>query len=77
MEPLKTYDKAIMDIFYKEHDITPKVMVYINRVPGYLEVFTLADIATGDGTKIRPCFILEIKSDTRFLWDSHMKVFHT
>ena len=60
-----------MDIFSKEHDITPTVMTSINRVRGYLEVFTLDDIATGDGTKIRPCFILGIKSDTKSLWDWH------
>ena len=71
MEPLRTHDKAIMDIFSKEHDITLTVMTSINRLRGYLEVFTLADIATGDSTKIRPCFILGIKSDTKSLWDWH------
>ena len=60
-----------MDILSKDHDITPTMMSSINRVRGYLEVFTLADIATGDGAKIRQCFIQGTKSDTTSLWEWH------
>ena len=35
----------------------------------HLEVFSLADITTGDGTKIRPCFKYVIKGDTVSSWD--------
>ena len=52
---LRNNDKALMDILSQEHEITTTVKKSINRVWGYLEVFTLADIATGDGIKIRPC----------------------
>ena len=55
----------------KDHDIIPTMMTSINRVRGYLEVFTLADIATGDGTKIRQCFIQGTKCDTTSLWEWH------
>ena len=57
MGPLRINDKALMDIFYQEHDITTTVKISINKVRGYLEVFTLADIATDDGTRIRPCLL--------------------
>ena len=70
MGPQRNNDRALMDIF-KEHDINTTVMSSINRVRGYLEVFTLADITTGDGNKIRPCFLLGSKSDTNSLWDWH------
>lgn len=43
-----------MDLFSQDHDITPTVKTSINRVRGYLEVFTLANIATDDGLTIRP-----------------------
>ena len=66
MGPLRTHDKAIMDIFHNEHDILQKVMASINRVRDCLEVFTLSNIATGIGTKICPYFILGIKSYTKF-----------
>ena len=65
MGPLYINDEALMDIFYQEHGITTTVKKSINKVRGYLEVFTLADIATGDGTKMRPCFSLSLKSDTK------------
>ena len=67
--PLRVNDKALIDIFNQEHDITTAVKISINKVRGYLEVFTLADIATGDGTKIRPCFVSGLKSDTKSNWD--------
>ena len=60
-----------MDIFSQEHDITTQAKTSINKVRGYLEVFTLSDIATGDGTKIRASFSLGLKSDTRSKWDWH------
>ena len=70
MGPLRVNDRALMDIL-KEHDIPTAVSTSINRVRGYLEVFTLADITTGDGNKIRQCFQLGSKSDTKSLWDWH------
>ena len=45
--------------------------ISINKVRGYLEVFTLADISSGDGIKIRPCFALGLKGDTRSKRDWH------
>ena len=53
---LRVKDKELMDIFNKEHGITTTVKMSINKARGHLEVLTLTDITTGDGTKIRPCF---------------------
>ena len=69
MSPLRNNYKALMNILSQEHEITPTVKTSINRVRGYLEVFTLIDIATGDGIQICPCFVLEMKSDTKSKWD--------
>ena len=66
MGPLRTNNRALMDIF-REHDINATVMTSINRVRGFLEVFTLADITTGNGNKIRQCFLRGSKSDTNSL----------
>ena len=52
MGPLRVNNRALMDVL-KEHDNTIAVMISINRVRGYLDVFTLADITTGDGNNIR------------------------
>lgn len=54
--PLRFKDKVLMDVFTQDHDITTAFRTSINKVRGHLEIFNLADIATGDGTKIRPCF---------------------
>ena len=68
MSPLRNNDTVLMDILWQEYEITPAVKISINRVQGYLKVFTLADIATGDGIKILSCFVLGIKSDTQNKW---------
>ena len=65
MGQLRNNDKALMDIFSQEHEIIPTVKTSINRVRGYLEVFTLADISTGDGINICPYFALGVKIDTK------------
>ena len=64
-------DKSLMEIFTQEHDITTAVKTSINKVRGCLAVFTLAEIATGEGTKILPCFASGIKIDTKSNWDWH------
>ena len=68
MDPLRNNDKALMEILSQEHEITPTVKTLINKVRGYLEVFTLVDTTTGDGIKTRPCFVLGIKIDTKSMW---------
>ena len=40
-----------MDTFLKDHDISPTILQYINRVSCYVQVFSLAYIATGDGMR--------------------------
>ena len=50
--PLCQHDVVLMDIFRKDHNIRPSILLSINRVRYYLEVYSLADIVTGDGTNI-------------------------
>ena len=58
-----------MDIFGKEHNIAPKVLQSINRVRCHLKVFSIADIATGDGLKIRKQYMLGLVEDTDSSWE--------
>ena len=60
-----------MDIFRIEQNLTTADLISINRVRCYLEVFSLADIATGDGSKIRTCYKLGLHGDTTSSWDWH------
>ena len=61
ISPPRVNDKALVDSFTQEHDLTTAVKISINKVRGRLEVFTLADIVTGDGIKIRPYFASGLK----------------
>ena len=58
-----------MVFFTQEHDLRTSIKVYIKKVLECLEVFTLLDIATGDGTEIRLFFSLGLKIDTKSNWD--------
>ena len=60
-----------MDILRNKHDILPSILLSINRVHCYLEVYSMTDIATGDGTKIRNNFLLGTPSDSNSIWDWH------
>ena len=60
-----------MDIFMINHDLTTADLISINRVRCYLEVFSLSNIATGDGSKIRPCYKFGLRSNTTSSWDWH------
>ena len=71
LSPLRLHDRSLMDIFRIDHDLTPADRISINRVRCHLEVFSLADIATGDGSKIRLCYKLGLRSDTTSSWDWH------
>ena len=53
------------------HDIRPSILLSINLVRCYLEVYSLADIVTGDGTNIRKNYLLGTPSDSRSTWDWH------
>ena len=46
-------DLALIDIFSKEQTLYPRMLRLINHARYYLEVFSLADITTCDGTKLR------------------------
>ena len=74
MGPLRTNDRTLIDIFSQYYDIATPVMTSIIRVRVYLEVFTLADIVTGDDTKIRFCFSSGAKNDTKSMWDWHEEI---
>ena len=55
LSSLRLHDRSLMNIFRIDHDLTPADQISINRIRCHLEVFTLANIATGDGSKICPC----------------------
>ena len=66
-----------MDVFIIDHDLTTADLISINRVRCYLKVFSLADIATGDGSKIRTCYKFGQRSNTTSSWDWHEEqLFH-
>ena len=69
--PLWMYDRSLMDIFRIDHDLTLADLISINRIRYHLEVFSLADIATGDDSKIRPCYKFGLRGDTTSSWDWH------
>ena len=49
LTPLHLYDRSLMDIFRMDHDLSLADCIFINRVRYHLEVFSLVDIATGEG----------------------------
>ena len=51
MEQGRTYDRFLMEIFVKMK-LTKKELIHVNTCRLYLQVTTLSDIATYDGTKI-------------------------
>ena len=71
LSPSRLHDRAIMDIFILDHDFRASDLTSINRVRCYLEVYSLADIATGDGTMIRQCYKAGLRGDTYSTWDWH------
>ena len=71
LSPLRLHDRSLMDILRTDYDLTPADQISINRVRCYLEVFSLADIATGDGSRIRPCYKYGQRGDTISSWDWH------
>ena len=73
LSPLRIHDRAITDIFFQDHSLPPNILVSINRVRCYLEVFSLADITTGDGTRIRSCYLQGNRGDTHSKSDWHEK----
>lgn len=66
---LRLHDKAIMDIFYTEYNLPTSTLQSINRVRCHLQLFSLADLATGDGTKIRNQYILGLKDNLGSNWE--------
>lgn len=71
LSPLRSHDRTIMDIFFQDHSLPPNILVSINRVRCYLEVFSLANITTGDGNRIRSCYLQGNRGDTHSNWDWH------
>ena len=71
LSPFRRNDRALMDIFFQDHSLSSAILVSINRVRCYLEVFSLADIATGDGTRLRSCYSQGQRGDTHSQWDWH------
>jgi hypothetical protein len=53
LQPQRTYDKCIMDIFHSKHlNLQPKELKQLNACRLFLQVITVADLTDGSGTKI-------------------------
>ena len=68
-QPLRQGDKAIMDIFLNDYNLPKKMLQSINRVRCHLKVFSIADIATGDGMKIRSIYSVGTASNRQSIWE--------
>ena len=60
--PLRENDAAIMTLLRKFLHLSKPEITAINQVRNYLEVFTVADIATGDGTRISSNYLSGVRS---------------
>ena len=69
--PLQLHDRALMDIFIRTPNYNLSTLTSINRVRCYLQVFLVADIATGDGTKVRGNYSRGLLGDSLSIWDWH------
>ena len=58
-----------MDIFCNEFEFPMKTLQAINRVRCHLQIFSLADIATGDRTQIQNNFLLGKNDNISSIWD--------
>ena len=69
-QPLRRNDRAIMDIFLTEYILPTRTLQAINRVRCYFKVFSIADIATGDGLRITKQYLLglDIKHESSWEW---------
>ena len=67
----RTHDEAIMTALCTDTSLTRKEEMALNRVRCYLEAFTMADIVTGDGTRICPNAYNGIKPMTASIFDWH------
>ena len=68
-QPLREHDQAIMDILLKDYDLPVKTLQSINRVRCHFKVFSVADIATGDGLQIRNQFISGLVEQNESIWE--------
>ena len=55
----------------RDFTLAQRDIISINRVRCHLEVYSLADITTGNGTKLQHCFKLGEKTDNKSTWDWH------
>ena len=55
MPPLmRTNDRYLMDVFYQSDSFTPRCLERIKTCMHFLRVFTVSDIATASGKRLRP-----------------------
>ena len=67
-QPLRQYDVFIMDTLLQEDNVSTFILLSINRVRYIFQLFSLADIATGDGLRIRVDYAQERPGDTVSQW---------
>ena len=62
-----------MNIFHTEYNLPIKTLQSINRARCHLQVFSLADLGTGNGTKIRHQYMLGLQGDLGSTWEGPVK----
>ena len=70
-QPLRFRDKAIMDILIQDGTLSRPALCSINRVRCHLQVYSMADIATGDGLRLQQNIHLGLQQQVASSWDWH------
>ena len=60
-----------MDNFINTLALSLQILVSVNRALCYLQVLTLSDITTGDGSRISRCYLLGERGSLRSTWIWH------
>ena len=68
-QPLRVNDRALMDIFMEDFDLTETTLKSINQVRCHYKVFSLADIATGDGLRIQGQYLRGFIGNVQSSWE--------
>ena len=66
-------DQAIMDYFIKQGNISKNHLCAINRVRCHMQIFTIADLATGNGKYVNSKYLIRLRENQNSQWKWHME----
>lgn len=66
---IREHDRAIMDCLMQREELKETFLKSVNRVRCYTKLFSLADIVSGDGKKIRKTFMDKEIKPLESIWD--------